>query len=365
VNPRLPTVLALSLALPAAACNMGFGDRAFWGECPGGETCSEATPHGLLFEGPGLSDALVPDWSRGPQITALAGTQTIRLRILQGDDEPELPFDLPFEARVESGHVEVIHADGDTLVVRGAATGEGRLRIVDPETGELYDRILLEAAPVAGIDHAVLDLAWLDGEGPPAWALVADGTAQVVPRLWTAGGRRIVDEGMAIEPADPAATPTHRAAWDEAQVTMELPVSGGLRIETTAGRVETIPVIGTHDPGEIVALDDDLVLAQGHVAIACFRAEAGGIPRAGLDWSFALSPNLEPFDLAPWGFARSCLGLHPAAPGPASITAIAGPVERTFNYDVAAGARAAGPLPLPAPPAPPRPGVPGERAARR
>src|SRR5262245_6312855 len=88
---RLGVVGGAALALVAST---EAGDRASNGECPEGETCSPATPQGLLFEGPPLGY-----W---PALTAhtvaAGGRETLRITYAGGGGA----FDLPFVARTSS-----------------------------------------------------------------------------------------------------------------------------------------------------------------------------------------------------------------------------------------------------------------------
>src|SRR5579862_8759762 len=80
--------------LPLFAC-FG-GDRADTGQCPAGETCSPATPNGLLFIGRNPSgEQLIA----GPGATAIGGTQDIQLDYA---DDAEGAFDLTYSALVDA-----------------------------------------------------------------------------------------------------------------------------------------------------------------------------------------------------------------------------------------------------------------------
>lgn len=137
-------VLALSLACLAPV----DGERAATGDCPAGERCSAATPEGLVFVGQTLFDGaglprLGPIVAGGslevglerPGDAALPAfaaetTNAAVILPLRGDDF----FGPPTESGEPSFAVEA------HLNLVAATPGEAFLRIVDPTTGELFDR---------------------------------------------------------------------------------------------------------------------------------------------------------------------------------------------------------------------------------
>ena len=74
----MKSLLLASFSLPLVACYAG--ERAATGECPAGETCSDATPRGLSFVGNHLINDLL-----------LSGPRASCMRALQ----PESPLDDP------------------------------------------------------------------------------------------------------------------------------------------------------------------------------------------------------------------------------------------------------------------------------
>lgn len=207
------------VALFSLACLVG-GERAEGAECPTGETCSAATPSGLTF---------VPLWTfdvdaRDGDLLALdpiatGGHAEVGLLGLAGEEGV-----LAHGPRVEDGTFVSIHrAEGefggrygatqldvdDHVVLTGVAAGTTSLRIVDPETEELYDRVALRVADLH--DVAIVPARRTRDH------LLAGCTSLVGVQLLSAADERVIDDRMAIA-SDESATIT-RASWDVVRVT--------------------------------------------------------------------------------------------------------------------------------------------------
>lgn len=154
--------LALSLlagALGACYLREVDGDRATTMSCPEGEVCSEHTPEGLSFVGAFLFDN--PTLRLGPVIAG--GTFDLGLRAPAGVELPDYAIEIedPSLMRAERGEGvfgPVSDYSGDPLypvdgylTLTGLGRGETMIRIVDPDTGELYDRLPLEVVAIDDI----------------------------------------------------------------------------------------------------------------------------------------------------------------------------------------------------------------------
>lgn len=214
---RLGLVAAGGLALAAST---EAGERAGDGSCPYGETCSDATPDGLLFEGAPLG------WF--PQltthVTAVGGRQTFRI-----STPPGAAFDLPFVAAT-TGALQVVGSGPDRVTVAATVAGTGYLRILDPD-GRLYDRVELTTAEVRRARLTPSYRAAYPMADPGGWAALTTGRAELSVVLGGADETQVVDEGMTIR----ATSPSTRVAWDTVQV--EIPAAGAPELTIDAGRL--------------------------------------------------------------------------------------------------------------------------------
>ncbi|MCZ7687367.1 MAG: hypothetical protein M5U28_54965 [Sandaracinaceae bacterium] len=137
------------------------GERAATGECPAGETCSSATPEGLEFVGRALFDE--PTLRLGPVL--VGGSFELGLRTQDGAPLPA------FAASSSTNGVRVTVGDGvfgpttedgepyylvdSYLVLRATSAGVAQIRVTDPATGELYDRLSIEAVELDSVNVVV------------------------------------------------------------------------------------------------------------------------------------------------------------------------------------------------------------------
>jgi hypothetical protein len=156
----LALVLALTLGVSACLLAEVDGDRATTGDCPAGERCSPDAPEGLTFVGAYLFDSQ-STLRLGPVI--VGGRFDLGFRVPEGPpasgaiaqaSEPSL-----VRAASGTGTFGPIHettgepiyvVDGFTSL-EGVAPGRTFIRIVDPATGELYDRLELEVLAIDDI----------------------------------------------------------------------------------------------------------------------------------------------------------------------------------------------------------------------
>jgi hypothetical protein len=281
------------------ACDLSAGERASTGACPEA-TCSVETPGGLHFYGEAISehddlDGLLGQL--GPAATAVGGHQGITIAGLD-----ELPYTAT--ANATSGGIDVVSTSGDVVTIDGVASGRSYLRIAEPDTDVLYDRIELEASAITHISFEPIELE----AGQEPWAFLAGGDVNVAIALFgmvTVGSEvledRIVDSALAIQlPAGAS-----RTAWDA--ITFAAPGIGTHSLTVTAGDqppvqiafdvVDHIDAILPYEPPTQITTSD-------WFRTACFIATSGARAVAGLAWTFEVDgaaaspfpvPNCVPF----------------------------------------------------------------------
>lgn len=342
--PRLLTSMFVFGPLALAACDP-LGERGQTGECPTGETCSALTPDGLRFGGADLGDQLFTDQLR----TARGGTQTIALEYASG-----ATFDLRYRADDAGGaSVAVAGTAGANVSVDGVAAGSNWLRIVDPDTGELFDRIVLGSQPIASarLVSTALESRPVDDRRDLALWTTAHGFGVA---LEDAAHDRLVDEAMTLQLAG-AAHPT----WDTL-VFSARPTVGTATLTVTAGDRPPLDVaVVIVDAVDTIAPipDANTQPIATHPTLACFEAVAQGRFVSGAPWQFT-SDNGTVASGADALFPN-CAQITPAHAGTVTITAAIGDVHVATTLPVAAAtARFAAPAPVAARPH----GLPGERA---
>lgn len=160
---RFLAAVGVLAALSLACMSEVDGERAATGECPAGETCSDATPTGLRFVGNTMYDQSV--LQLGPVLAG--GTFEVGLRSNGGEALPAFAYDVEdsgvFTASRGEGVFgptndagEPLHPVDGYLTLKGAAPGRTYLRITEPATGELYDRLAID---VYEIDEVQVVLA--------------------------------------------------------------------------------------------------------------------------------------------------------------------------------------------------------------
>ncbi len=333
--------------------------------CPEGETCSPDTPYGLYFGGAPLGDSIF-DRVDGPQTTAVGGVQTITVFANSRAD----PFTLPFDAAASSSALEIAELAPPAVRVRATEVDSGTyLRILEPGTDLLYDRISLAAEPVASVglspagDYLATDIYLpadqaTDGVG---LAVLAGATSELVVTLNSSGGWRLVDEEIEVVSSSLAGLARDPERWDVIRVAPTAPVDG--RIKVTAGDGIPHPV-----SLRVVAGADDIRGVEGwfggmpraqmaldHTANLCFRATNQGDAVLGASWSYAGSDRLAVGEVvSPLGDREpvdNCVEVTPLALGDAALTVSASGATVVFLIEVVAPARAAT---RPSEPEPPR-----------
>jgi len=159
----LPSLLLLVLfALGLSACLLAEvdGDVAATGEGPAGERCSPDAPDGLTFVGAYLFDSQ-STLRLGPVI--VGGRFDLGFRVPDGPPASDAVARVsdPWLVRAAPGTGTFGPVDEDTAqpiyvvdghaTLHGLAPGRVHVRMVDPDTGELYDRLELEVLAIDGI----------------------------------------------------------------------------------------------------------------------------------------------------------------------------------------------------------------------
>lgn len=238
---RRATLVASTLLLAGlclACLSEVDGERAETGECPDGEECSDATPDGLVFVGTPLFDD--SDQLRlGPVL--VGGTFQLGLRTRDGQPLP------PFEhavgdasvlgAALGEGVFGPVRDDGTPLypvdahlTLTGRAEGTSLVRVVEPGSGALYDRLELE---VFELDDVAIRLA----RDPGREALAAGCEEMLAARLVVRDGAtelRAFDQGLVMRAdGQPMGDEplfwdcfTHEVPADDDEVVIEADVAG-------------------------------------------------------------------------------------------------------------------------------------------
>lgn len=319
-----------------AACNTA-GERADTGECPVGETCSPATPNGLHFIGNTLADELFG--GNGPAATAIGGTQDVALEYDRGDGT-RIALNLPYEADDDGGlGVTVVGHAGSVVTVKGVKARSNYLRIIDPQTGDLYDRYELTGAALTsmrlvGTSFEALptgrpDLVFGPGEQEIAVALVGDVQTGSGP-----DSRRIVDTSMILDL--PGAV---RTGWDSVKLANAQP--GSYTLMVTAGDKPAAPL-----PVSIVAVADAVtpieagtpMVNPGSSKTICFQATSNSRYIYGLTWTY----NVDGQQIVKGKneLTRNCVSVSAGShtSGSIPVTASAGGKQTTINVLVGASA---------------------------
>ena len=255
-----------ALVLPfttAASCDGGYRDTV--GECPEGETCSAATPQGLHFRGAVFGEGFFDVGN--VKTMALGGTQEVHVEIAD-DQGGRAPFLLPFEVDIDGPSAAVEAAADDAFTLRATATGDANVRLVDPATGELFDRIRVAALPIESIStqmsvSVAVDTAFAHAGPSTRYAPGATGYV----RLAAANDLSLVDTSARI--TGEGVTQTR---WDRF-VVGDLPVGPHtLAVAAGGGAPVAVPFEVTL-PDHIVGSTGNVI--QGEPTLVCFVAHRG------------------------------------------------------------------------------------------
>lgn len=327
----LAATFASGLGLTLAACGQ-VGDRADHyrrtGEtCLPGKMCSQATPHGLRFQG--STAGLLPQDELSP--VAVGGTATFSLRDKNTGWAPTVPIGVEPE-----GEVFTVGAVGaGTFQLRARAAGSVAVRVFERGTRLLLDRTTIHANPVTGVSASI----YREGNNTLYGALLESsnllyvGTAGVLVTLY--GGALLVDESttISLEPAPGASLA--QGSWRSAQLTTQQ--AGDITLVVTPGdgvahrlpfrvvdHVDAIePATGR---GEVFSRVTEPVPADG--GLYCFRALSGGEALMDAPWRFAVDPGGP--ELSPQGPCVQITRRAMAQPTPFTLRVSVGEVMRSF-----------------------------------
>jgi hypothetical protein len=322
----------------ATTCD-GTGDCS----CPAGETCSPATPQGLSFGGAQLCDSA---FSRAPLTTAVGGTQMIDIVGLAP---------LPFDVAVDGDAFTAVADIGDTVTITGIHDGSAELRILEPGTGKLYDKVSLD---VATATSARLDLCggfWYDEA--KTHAIWAGTTAPVQVVLEPAGGGYLADQSMAITMpagAKPYAWDAFTAPTAPGALAVGLTLTGGEKVTANGDVVDHADTV-SYAPTFGNAPSDGFAL--GSTGFYAFTASLAGEAINGVPFAATATA---PLSIPQYGVISDAVEVDADAAGEGTLTITAGGAHATFQIPVS-GPKTAAPSPHPL--VAPHPGLAaGERA---
>jgi hypothetical protein len=354
MTTRIANILRVSLVGAAAVASLASGaspgeragepcyvfcedrpDAGPNGNCPVGETCSDDTPSGLWFVGPSLGDEIFTSTSR--KALARGGTQYITVARNSGGD----PLTLDFDAMSDGPSLLITSAAPPRVTVTGGSPGTAYLRVLEPGTDLLYDRISFSTSAVSRVvavpdgAYRAVDLFLEDAEldGIAVWL---GATANVVLQLFNTNDTRLVDEEMTLAPS----ATWSRQAWD----TLELQPSsaGAVSIGVDVGVDHfdlSIPVATSADA--IVGVDGfgggapQPTQPMGSERSYCFRATAANRVILGAPFQFGTTSRLPIVSTE-----GNCVRVGATAVGSALLAVTVGNRSESFPIEVIPAAAA-------------------------
>jgi hypothetical protein len=248
--------VTLAMALQCSCTTGTLGDRAScatgWGcnfSCPTGETCSKVTPNGLEFEGPTFADS---GWfpNEYVQPVAVGGRETITLK------DPvtgAIPHWSQVDASMPDGYFETTMVGTAAVRVQGLKPANAWLRIVDPSTSELYDRVSITSYDIASIEVRPVEYRYPEGvSGKHPLRFVVGNTMRVMTVLWGAT-ERLVDENLGMTSLPKEAFTTAYERWDAVEIRAETLGTGSVSVTTGSGRTESVSLESVENLDEIRA----------------------------------------------------------------------------------------------------------------
>ncbi|CAN5922151.1 hypothetical protein BH11MYX3_BH11MYX3_09730 [soil metagenome] len=314
------------------ACNTA-GERAETGECPAGEVCSPNTPRGLHFIGNTMADELFG--GDGPGATAIGGTQEVAIEMERADGV-RVALAIPYQADDDGGlGVTVVSKTGSVVTVKGARSRSNYLRIIDPTTGELYDRYTLTGAALTSMrlvgtsfertptDRT--DLVFATGEQEVGVALVGEVQETSGNKL-----ERLVDTSMVLDL--PGST---RTSWDSIKLANATP--GTYPLQVTAGDkpAAAMPITVVAGADAIATLDAQPTIPAGGSSTVCFQATSNSRYIYGLVWTFTANGTTTTKGSST--LARNCISVSSEGMTSGSIPLTASAGGKTLAVNVLIG----------------------------
>lgn len=259
----------------ASSCDAG--DRALTGACPEGEVCDPATEEGLHFEGLVLGEGLLD--SHDVKTLAIGGRQDVA--VFDVDDAGRhVPLALSYTPEFSTSAVAIEDQRDNIVTLRGTANGEGHLRILAADSGELFDRVAVAARAIDNVRLLPTLAVSLDQNGGSASTLYAAGAIGYV-RLVDAGGSSLVDQDAAI-----TGTGITQTDWDRFVVGALAP--GSHQVAITAGGGAPRPLtLEVAIPDEVVVSLNGGNPPRDGSTMACFAARSAGRPMQA-SWRYAV-----------------------------------------------------------------------------
>src|SRR5262245_52666105 len=204
---RLSSLLTLTVMF--SACTMP-GERAGSHSCPPGETCSLETPHGLRFAGYSLDGTIHP--------TAVAGTQTITIYGNGGDPTPS-----DFDAASSGPAFTIGGVAPPSVEIHGVSAGTAYLRILEPGTNLLYDRVVVGAKDLAAVE---LEPGCCFKRTHGNFVLLAGKQVRIGANLYSSDDDWLVDTSTRLTLVATPLANAHDAQWNG--LTLSMGVSTGV-----------------------------------------------------------------------------------------------------------------------------------------
>jgi hypothetical protein len=340
----LATLGAASL-LSLASANPEGGDRAMNG-CPAGETCSPDTPNGLYFKGAYLSDD-GRFTEGGPRRIARGGIQTISAFL---DAEGNQPF-ASYEALAGGTHISILDHKDNAVRVLGVSPVGDFLRLVDPDTKELYDRKMLEVGDVATLKIVPreLDLTGdkelYDADLPDVVWKSSHADSSFTIALLDATGVRLVDETLDVQTG--AGFSRTSDFWDGLHQTAAVaPGTYAFNVKLGSGDTRQVSLTTVDKADGIVwtqGTQNDAFgrpedgLPGGASRRYCFRATNAGVPVMGESFAYEVEGNLSIEQST-----GSCVVVTAASPGSGRLTVRVDDVSLDFAVPVKTSKRSGG-----------------------
>jgi hypothetical protein len=276
---------------------------------PCGEiNCSPKTPEGVELVGikPILNEFPNGSFSGINNHIAVGGLHEVALK--RGGTQES--FMLPYDALSDDTAKLVIEeVDGPNVTLRGLG-GTAYLRLVDPETGELYDRgayassHFQRAAPI-GVDESITTTDLLDSASAFKFA---PGPRRIGVAYLNnfSPPNRLVDTTATI-----TFTGATQVGWDRLEIALATIGTHDITVEV-GGTTATMEI-------EITSTADNVAHLASLGNIACFGAFDEGVFIAGLPWTFTVGgvPVTSPTFLGPNCYVNT-------TPAAQQVTATAG-----------------------------------------
>jgi hypothetical protein len=325
---------ALLLALLIPGCIDNEGERASGGttppggsdpgpttpptsNCPTGETCSDLTPNGLDFNGAQPVFAGLPNgwFSNVNHQIASGGTDAITLDVLGTNGAADVQF--PYSA--VSSDTSILSVVGSTgpVVSLLAHGGTTYLRILDPNTNELFDReayassSLATLLPVPTLEFATT-ANLLDTTASTFVFATGEQTIGVALLNAQTPAARLIDtsQTLTLDGAD-------QTAWDQLHIP-DATVGHHAIAVATAGATQMLDI-------EVVDHADAIEGFTVYGSIACFAATAHGAFISGIPWTFTVDGVVVPGEDA---FSPNCVTSNAST---FTVTASAGGQSTTYT----------------------------------